>query len=124
MGMAAILVMWPGPFEPTLVPPILRSLHMKFEFNWPRGYRGEDFWNCGRTDARVTGILLAHQWAFGSGELKMGEEWIIPNTCTAEAAFILFWNTVDPDKLIRIHCEFSTPIENTVLQLEWCMLTG
>ena len=23
-----------------------------------------------RTDAGVTGILLAHQWAFGSGELK------------------------------------------------------
>ena len=24
----------------------------------------------GRTNARVTGILLAHTWAFGSGELK------------------------------------------------------
>ena len=24
----------------------------------------------GRTDAGVTGILLAHPWAFGSGELK------------------------------------------------------
>ena len=23
------------------------------------------------TDAGVTGILLAHQWAFGSGELKI-----------------------------------------------------
>ena len=22
--------------------PILRSLHMKFEFNWPRSFRGED----------------------------------------------------------------------------------
>ena len=28
----------------------------------------------GRTDARVTGILLAHQWAFGSGELKISSK--------------------------------------------------
>ena len=30
--------------------PILRSLHMKFEFNWPCGFRGEDVWKCWRTD--------------------------------------------------------------------------
>ena len=29
--------------------PILRSLHMKFEFNWPNGFRGEDVWKCWRT---------------------------------------------------------------------------
>ena len=29
---------------------------MKFEFNWPSGFRGEDV----RTDTGVTGILLAH----------------------------------------------------------------
>ena len=42
---------------------------MKFEFDWPSGFRGEDVGNCGRkdgrtdrrrTDAGVTGILLAH----------------------------------------------------------------
>ena len=27
----------------------------------------------GRTDARVTGILIAHLGAFGSGELKIGK---------------------------------------------------
>ena len=53
---------------------------MKFEFNWPSGFRGEDVWKCWRTDgrttdgrttdARVTGILIAHLGAFGSGELK------------------------------------------------------
>ena len=52
---------------------------MKFEFNWPSGFRGEDVWKCwrtdgrtddGRTDAGVTGILIAHLGAFGSGELK------------------------------------------------------
>ena len=31
--------------------PILRSLHMKFEFNWLSGFRGEDVWKCWRTDA-------------------------------------------------------------------------
>ena len=33
---------------------------MKFEFNWPSGFRVEDVYNCGRTDAGVTAILLAH----------------------------------------------------------------
>ena len=28
--------------EQTLVPHLLRSLHMKFEFDWPCGFRGED----------------------------------------------------------------------------------
>ena len=39
---------------------------MKFKFNWPRR-------RCLKilTDDRVTGILLAHLGAFGSGELKM-----------------------------------------------------
>ena len=39
MGVAAILVIWPEPFERSRV---LRSLHMKFEFNWPSGFGGED----------------------------------------------------------------------------------
>ena len=37
IGMTAILVMWPGPFEQTR-----RRLHMKFDFNRPSGFRGED----------------------------------------------------------------------------------
>ena len=49
------------------------TLHMTFEFNWPSDFRG-DVWKCWQmddrqTDARVTGILLAHPWAFGSSEL-------------------------------------------------------
>ena len=35
------------------------------------------FMDDGRTDAGVTGILLAHQRAFGSGELKIKHETII-----------------------------------------------
>ena len=67
--------------------PILRSLHMKYEFNWPSSFRGEDVWKCWlttddrRTDAGITGILLAHHWAFGSGELIRKDtqtfEWMI-----------------------------------------------
>ena len=44
---------------------------MKFEYNWPSGLEEKMFENVdGQTDARVTGILLAHLGAFSSGELK------------------------------------------------------
>ena len=54
--------------------PILRSLHMKFEFYWPSGFRGEDVWKCWqatdrRTDDGVIRLLIAYFWAYGSGEL-------------------------------------------------------
>ena len=76
MGVAAILVMWPEPFELTFVPasqgvsicylnligPVVSEEKM-FEIV-DRRTDGR------RTDAGVTGILLAHPWAFGSGELK------------------------------------------------------
>ena len=65
MGVAAILVMWQGPFWTNFRSRVLRSLRMKFEFDWPSGFRGEDVWKYGRSDAGVTGILLhvAHLWA-------------------------------------------------------------
>ena len=35
--------------------PFLRMLHMKFGFDWPSSFRGEDLWNCERrTDGRTT----------------------------------------------------------------------
>ena len=37
IGMVAILVMLPGLFIYTLV-----TLHIKFGFDWPSGFRGED----------------------------------------------------------------------------------
>ena len=43
MGMVAILVMWPGSFEQTHSP-IPRKLHVKFDFDWPSGFWGEDVW--------------------------------------------------------------------------------
>ena len=77
MGVAAILVMWPGPFEQTFVPvsqevsiwnlnligPVVSEEKM---FEIVDGRMPDDR---RRTDAGVTGILLAHPWAFGSGEL-------------------------------------------------------
>ena len=35
--------------------PFLLTLHIKFGFDWPSGFRGEDLCNCGRTtDGRTT----------------------------------------------------------------------
>ena len=81
MGMAAILVMWPGQFEQTFVPvsygvsiwnlsligPVVSEEKM---FENVDGRTTDDGRTDGRTDNGVTGILLAHPWAFGSGELK------------------------------------------------------
>ena len=39
MGMAAILVMWPGPFEQTFVP---HHIEATYDFDWPSGFWGED----------------------------------------------------------------------------------
>ena len=41
MGMAAVLVMWPGPFEQTFVPPSRRSSIWNMT-DWPIGFREED----------------------------------------------------------------------------------
>ena len=41
IAMAAIFVMWPGPFI-KFRSLFLRMLHMKFGFDWPSGFRGED----------------------------------------------------------------------------------
>ena len=56
---------------------------MKFEFNWPSGLRRRrclKMLTDGRqTDAGVTGILIAHLGAFGSGELiKIGHKLMAP----------------------------------------------
>ena len=42
MGMTAILVMRPGPFIQTFVPIFPRRLHIKFGFDWPSAFRGEE----------------------------------------------------------------------------------
>ena len=48
MGMAAILVIWPGSFGQNFRSPIPWRLHMKFNFDWPSSFWGEMFKECGR----------------------------------------------------------------------------
>ena len=71
MGMAAILVMLPGSFEQTFVSSSLRVSIWNLNLIGPvvseKMFENVD----GRMDARVTGIPLAHPWAFSLGELKI-----------------------------------------------------
>ena len=62
--------------------PIPVMLHIKFDQDWPTGFRDIQVWKCGRrrTDGRMDGRtddgpLVYYKltlWAFGSGELKIG----------------------------------------------------
>ena len=69
MGMAAILVMWPGTFEQTFVPQSHRSSIWNLSFDWPSGFWGEEFKEWTTTEAYLSYKLT--KWAFGSRELKM-----------------------------------------------------
>ena len=73
MGVAAILVKWPGPFEQTFVPASLGVSIWNLSSIGPVVSEKKMFENVDgqRTDAGVTGILSAHPWAFGSGELNI-----------------------------------------------------
>ena len=53
-----------------LLRPILRSLNMKYEFNWPRSNRGEDVWKCWRT----TDGLRSH-WFTISSPMSLRLRW-------------------------------------------------
>ena len=83
MGVAAILIMWPGPFEQTFLPAskgvYIWNLsligHMVSEEKMFENVDGQT------TDAGVTGILLAHPWAFDSVELKINFSEIFPYKC-------------------------------------------
>ena len=66
MGMAAILVMWPGPFEQTFVPPFQGGSSWNLTLIGPVVSEEKMFKESGRQ--RPT-----YQWAFGSGELKSKE---------------------------------------------------
>ena len=45
---------------------VLRSLHMKFEFNWPSGFRGEGVWKCWWTDNRQMDGRRCHWYTISS----------------------------------------------------------
>ena len=54
---------------------VLRSLHMKFELYWPSGFRGEDVWNCGRTDGRRTTDGRRSDWYTISSPMSLRLRW-------------------------------------------------
>ena len=80
MGMAAILVMWPGLFEQTFVPLSHKKSIRNFILIGPVVSKEKMFKECGRrrtsTDDDVRQTTEAYlsykltKWAFGSGELK------------------------------------------------------
>ena len=57
--------------------PILRSLHMKYEFNWPSSFRGEDVWKCWRTtdDRRRTDDGRRSHWYTISSPMSLRLRW-------------------------------------------------
>ena len=70
MGMAAILVMWPGPFEQTFIPLSHRSSLWNLTLIGPVNSEEKMFKECGR---RTTEAYLSYKftkWAFGACELK------------------------------------------------------
>ena len=107
MGMTAILVMWPGPFEQTYVPPSHRSSIWNLTLIGPVVSEEKMLKECGRrlttTDdddgRRTTEAYLSYKltkWAFDSGGLKsalFSEKW--HNLC-APSIFVLYikYNTL------------------------------
>ena len=72
MDMAAILVMWPGPFEQTFVPPSHRSSIWNLTLIGPVVSEEKMFKECGRRTMTTTEAYLSYKltkWAFGSSEL-------------------------------------------------------
>ena len=80
MGMAAILVIWPWPFEQTFLPPSHRSSIWNLTLIGPVVSEKKMFKKCRRWQTtydgrrrRTTGdggLPKLTKWAFGSGELK------------------------------------------------------
>ena len=54
-------------------------LHIKFDQDWPTGFRDIQVWKCGRRTTKTDdGPLVYYKltlWAFDSGELKLDQEW-------------------------------------------------
>ena len=83
MAMAAILVMWPGQFEQTFVPPSHRSSIWNLTLIGPVVSEEKMFKECGRRRTtmdedvlRTTEAYLSYKltiWAFGSSDLKKKE---------------------------------------------------
>ena len=74
MGMAAILVKWPRPFQQTSIPPSHRSSIWNLTLIGSVVSEEKMFKECGRRTTDDVEAYLSYKltkWAFGSGELKM-----------------------------------------------------
>ena len=74
IGMAAILVMWPGTKYTNFRCPFAKRLHMKFKWNWPSSFREEVFWkDCETTDMWPSARVTKWSWPpeFHSGWIWM-----------------------------------------------------
>ena len=67
--------------------PIIRSLHMKFEFNWPSGFRGEDVWKCWRTPDGRTDGRRSH-WYTISSAMSLGLKWAKKSVTRVSTSFV------------------------------------
>ena len=108
MGMVAILVMWPGPFEQTFVPPFQWKIHMKFGFNQPSGFSGKEASKCWNW---VT--LLQGQWMTLTFDIHIGS-W------TASTNF----DTIDYNSFWNIHCFTFFPYKSMRDQIWPCRKIG
>ena len=55
-------------------------LHIKFDQDWPTGFRDIQVWKCGWRRQMDDGPLVYYKltlWAFGSGELKTNTFWVL-----------------------------------------------
>ena len=55
--------------------PTPMMLLMKFDYDWPAGFKDIHVWKCGRTHAphgrRLESHTISSPWAFDSGKLKL-----------------------------------------------------
>ena len=72
--------------------PILRSLHMKYEFNWPSSYGGEDVWKCWRTtDGRTDDGRRSH-WYTNSSPMSLRLRWAKNMISSAISTLLTYMN--------------------------------
>ena len=66
---------------------------MKFEFNWPSGFRGEDVWKCWRTDGRTDDGRRSH-WYTNSSPRSLRLRWAKKAWKKFPGGRVKIWKTV------------------------------
>ena len=55
--------------------PIQRRLHMKFGFNWPCGFRGEDVWKCWHKYTHIHVIRTTEAYIYYKSPMRLPLRW-------------------------------------------------